>query len=154
MQVNQNQALYSLIGVYYGGTQGQTFAFPDLRGRVVVGRNQVVKDYVQVGTKGGVETVTLTAAQMPTHGHQFAAMVEHANAGGALGNYVASAGTNATITTQHNLYAAPVANGMISLNPGSIQATGGGAAHANIQPLLATNFYICVSGLYPMREDG
>ncbi|CAK0775303.1 hypothetical protein CCP3SC15_5150001 [Gammaproteobacteria bacterium] len=67
--------------------------------------------------------------------------------------YVASAGTSSAITTQHNLYAAPATNGMIPLNPGSIQATGSGVAHANMQPFLATNFYICVSGIYPSRED-
>src|SRR6202035_4755653 len=74
LPINQNQALFSLLGTMYGGNGQTTFALPDLRGRVPIGQGQGpgLSSYV-VGQVGGVESVTLTQSTVPTHRHSFAA---------------------------------------------------------------------------------
>lgn len=149
LSVQQNQALFALIGTAYGGNGTTTFALPDLRSRVMVGNIQSNQGY-KLGTKGGVETVALTQQQMPTHNHQFNVRAEAGTTGLIAGDYVSSSGTSAKITTTQALYAQPGTE--ISLNPGSLSVSGSGGAHNNLQPYLATNYCIAVKGLFPPRN--
>lgn len=108
LQVNQNMALYSLIGNIYGGSASATFALPDLRGRVVVGAGQGtgLPNY-QVGQKGGA--LTLTMDQIPSHAHAL----------GALASATASIGTLVATTTLTGLSATTSMNGVTASAAGS-----------------------------------
>lgn len=152
LPVNQNMALYSLIGNTYGGTPQSTFNLPDLRGRVVVGVGQAASGTTYLeGKAGGAETQALTLSQMPAHNHTFNCRVEPGTTGAVAGNTIATAGTNAAVPTQQPLYAAPGAS-PVPLNPASIATVGGSAPHANMQPFQVTNFYIATAGIYPTRS--
>ncbi|NNM83233.1 MAG: phage tail protein [Burkholderiales bacterium] len=141
--VNQNQALFSLIGTAYGGDGRVNFALPDLRGRVAVGSNPT--DYT-LGAKGGLENVTLTTAQIPRHSHAFNARLEAGTTPAVADNYLSSAGGSAP----QAIYAQPGTG--IPLNPQSIGNYGGSGPHNNLQPYLATNYCIAVTGIYPSRN--
>lgn len=149
LQINQYQALFSLIGTAFGGTS-TTFNLPDLRGRVVVsqGTNAQGKVYTR-GKAGGAEAVTLTAEQLPPHNHAFAARVEAGAVAAVAGNIVSSSVTNGSAPP---LYAAPVTTSApVPLNPGSLSMAGGAGGHPNMQPFLVSNFCIATTGLYPPR---
>lgn len=151
MDVSKNQALFSLLGMTYGGNGSTTFNLPDLRGRAIVGANPMQADYT-LGHAGGAETVAITTAQMPPHNHQ---VMVHKEVGTALnpsGNYLSACGTNTTVPTAQNLFAAPSASAVVPLNPKSLSSAGDGKAHANMQPFLAMNYCIAISGIYPPRN--
>lgn len=155
LPINQYTALFSLLGTAYGGDGRTTFALPDLRGRVMVSKNNAKPDDYTLGKTGGAETVALTAAQLPAHNHNFACRQEAGTVGAIANNFVSSSGASAQIATPQPLYAVPVMTippTMISLNPGSIDNTGDGVVHANMQPFLVTNFCIAMTGLYPPRD--
>jgi microcystin-dependent protein len=154
MLLQQNAALYSLLGIQYGGDGKTTFNLPDLRGRVPMhkglGRDNMM--YTQ-GQAGGSETVTLTAANLPQHTHVVlsdatgnattAAVLPTAN--------VPAVPVNAKVSTLPNLYA-PVGSPTQPLDASAVQATGGNAPHENRQPYLVLNYCIAVQGLYPPRD--
>lgn len=146
LPVNQYSALFSLLGVTYGGDGRTTFGLPDLRGRVPIHPNY---DPVQEGDKGGSETVTLTEAQMPAHTHMVMAIPNGANQATTEGNFLA-AGQNSSGTAT-NLYA----NGRstTSLLKDSVDPQGSGQAHDNMQPFLTINFCIALTGIYPSRSS-
>ncbi len=158
MQVAQNQALFSLIGGTYGGDGRTTFALPDFRGRVPVGPNYTT---VPWGKPGGVENVTLTKTQVPTHTHAFNVNTTAgtANTPGkaasgttpAVHNYLSSANTDSFEKMEHNVYGAFTAPG-VALNAGSISNAGGNQPHNNIQPSAVLNFCIATAGLFPTRQ--
>jgi microcystin-dependent protein len=148
MPVSQNQALFSLLGVQYGGNGSTTFALPDLRSRTPVGAGESTDPawqpppYVQ-GTPGGVESVTLTTLQMPAHGHQVGATTA-AGTGRSPSTQIYGATTG-----QEALYAAPGAQ--VALNQACVGMSGGSQPHTNMQPFLAINFLIALNGIYPQR---
>jgi microcystin-dependent protein len=154
LTINQYTALYSLLGTQFGGDGRANFRLPDLRSRAVLGIGKTATNYTYTtGTYGGVETVALSAGNLPAHSHTVVA--DKTNAGSALPgqNYFAKAVKSATDTTPEPLYASPPANMATSvpLNPASVTPVGAGAAHANIQPYLAISYCIATSGIYPMR---
>ena len=141
LPTNQNQALYSLIGAYFGGNTSN-FALPDLRGRTPVFYDATT----HVGSFGGSETVTLTLPQLPTHTHL------------AQGTNVAadrvSVGVDATALYATGNYQSAYANASgtkVPMNTGVLLPAGGDGAHSNIQPSLVVNFIIATSGTYPQR---
>ncbi|WP_019643478.1 phage tail protein [Novispirillum itersonii] len=149
LPVRQNQALYALIGTRFGGDGSTTFRLPDLRGRVVVGANQWGSSY-HLGEYGGVEEVTLTAAQLPAHNH------------GVMASTVAgsvSAADNIPATTAKNtiagsiptpMYAAPSGtNSVVPLSAETVSSVGEGKAHPNMQPFLVVNTAIALTGIFP-----
>jgi microcystin-dependent protein len=142
LSIAQNEVLFTLIGTTYGGDGVQTFALPDLRGRMPVhqGADGSGNSYV-AGQQGGVEAVTLTANQMPAHTH---ATVD-TNRGTLLsptGAIWAGSGQSAYSTS------APGAQ----LNPASVSAAGQNQPHPNMPPFLAITFIISLLGIFPSRD--
>ncbi|PKP90583.1 MAG: hypothetical protein CVT77_14645 [Alphaproteobacteria bacterium HGW-Alphaproteobacteria-16] len=157
LAVQQYQALYALLGTRYGGTTGQNFMLPDLRGRVPVGAgampdsNRIGVTHLFNGDKGGSETVALTTAQMPAHVHELTAHPGNA-AGAAVGNAIPSTSTKqatapASAPAAPPLYAAP--NPLQPMNSAAVTIAGGGAAHENRQPYLPLIYCIAVQGVWP-----
>ncbi|PLY15511.1 MAG: phage tail protein [Sedimenticola sp.] len=137
LAINSNQALFSLLGTIYGGDGQTTFALPDLRGRVPVGPRQGpgLSNYT-LGQKGGTESVTLTANQIPAH----RGSTLDGDSTDPTGRYPAApnvAGRPA------NAYRADNNTNM---------GTGGGQSHTNVQPYLAINFIIALQGVFPSRN--
>ncbi len=144
LNVQQNQALYALLGNTYGGSAPTTFALPDLQGRVGISMGAATSGTVYwQGQKAGSETVALTQTQIPPHQHTVAVNTAAGTTGSPVGNYFASAPAN------HLLYG-PVSNAT-ALNPATVGPSAGGQGHDNMQPFLVTNFCISLSGLWPPR---
>ncbi len=141
LSIQQNAALFSLLGTTYGGNGTTTFALPDLRGRAPVG---VGSGYVQ-GSQAGTETVTLTAATMPAHNHMLNADSGTTNSqDAAANNFLATGGTPPQL-----IYGAP--NNLVTLDPGTLSQTGGSTPHANMQPFLVLQYCIAINGIFPSR---
>lgn len=135
LPINQNQALFSLLGTTYGGDGRVNFALPDLRGRtpIHVGSGHTL------GERGGEQAHTLSIAEMPTHFHGLnASTTASGGTDNPTGNFLGSAS---------NLYHAPAS--LTPMNPGTIANTGGSQAHLNMQPFLTLNFCIALQGIFP-----
>ncbi|HHY74362.1 MAG TPA: phage tail protein [Bacillus bacterium] len=137
LQINQNQALYSLLGAVYGGDGRTTFALPDLRGRVPI-HFSLTKP---LGTYKGEEEHTLTIPEIPMHTHTAYASSTTADQKYPLNNVWANA---------NNLYHSPTA--LVQMNPSALSNAGGGQAHNNMQPFTVLNFHIATSGIFPSRN--
>ncbi|WP_426400418.1 phage tail protein [Ralstonia sp. R-29] len=150
LAINQNAALFSLLSTQYGGDGIRTFALPDLRGRTPLHRDTT---NTIVGSVGGVETVTLNAAQMPMHNHLFNASTDAATQVnvGATQNHVLA---TSTITTPSGpgtaLYAAP--GTLTALSAETCADTGETQPHENMQPSLVLNYIIALTGIFPSRN--
>ncbi|WP_301232250.1 tail fiber protein [Pandoraea capi] len=154
MNVNVNQALYSLLGVQYGGDGRTTFRLPDLRGRVAMHRQP--GKYEQ-GVPNGTETVTLTAQQIPAHTHEFhtAAIGATQPVAGPDKNRVLAKSVNVKDgqTTDGPLLYGPVTSSTLSAeSPEACGTTSDALGHNNMQPSLVMNYMICVNGIYPSRS--
>ncbi len=139
LPINQNQALFSLLGTTYGGNGQTTFALPDLRGRVPlhVGNGHTL------GERGGEETHTLSQAEMPAHPHSLAARGgSGANKGTPFQNVW---GSNSAVN-QFSVTADTV------MNPGAVTTVGGGQSHPNMPPVLTLSVCIALQGSYPTRN--
>ncbi|HZW26299.1 MAG TPA: tail fiber protein [Gallionella sp.] len=155
LDVNSYQALFSLLGTIYGGDGVNTFALPDLRGRVPVGQGQGtdLTDRV-LGQSGGSETATVSEAQLPAHTHvwQVSTGPGSTNVPGPTAMLAKPAGT----TNACNLYRAGSESG-ITYTAGPtdmISTAGSGAAHPNVMPSMALNYIICVqNGAFPQRAN-
>ncbi len=151
LSINQNQALFSLIGTYYGGDGRTTFALPDLRGRILEG----FAGNKPIGTRYGQEQVTLTTSELPAHTH-----VVHAhNAEGSdlLNNnedYTAQVSIfeNGASSPKYSVNAFGAPTNLTSLHNNSISHSGGGMSHENRQPFLTMNYCINTIGIYPSRN--
>lgn len=139
LPINQNQALYSLLGTLYGGDGETTFGLPDLRGRTPL---HAGTGYSQ-GQKSGAETHALSLAEMPSHRH-----VPRA-ATGPLANPspIPGAGKVLADSAPGEIYRA--AADLAATSSGTVSPVGIGQAHGNMQPCLALNFCIALQGLFP-----
>ena len=152
LPINQNQALFSLIGTIYGGDGRTTFALPDLRGRAPIhhGKGPGLSDRRQ-GAKVGSETNTLNINQLPshTHGASLQASSGAADSGQADGRSLAHETRGANNPDIYNS-AAPT----IAMNADAVKltATGGGQSVNNMQPSLAVNYIIALVGTFPSRS--
>lgn len=140
LPIAQNTALFSLLGTTYGGNGVSTFGLPDLRSRAPMhpgsGPGLAPRN---LGQGYGSESVVLSTAQMPAHGHPIEASQLQANRGNPVGGRQA--------TTRDPVYAASCASA-----PGLASAPAGGAqAHPNMQPSLVVNFIIALQGVFPPR---
>jgi microcystin-dependent protein len=136
LPINQNQALFSLLGTMYGGNGQTTFALPDLRGRVPM--------HVGTNTQGasfGQEAHTITLNELPAHNHLVMANNTSATEPAPGGNVLASS---------PNTYV-PFGN-PTTIHPGTFSNVGGGQAHENRQPYLALNWMIALQGIFPSRN--
>jgi microcystin-dependent protein len=134
LPINQNQALFSLLGTTFGGNGQTTFALPDMRGQTPIhaGAGHVL------GERGGEQAHTLSIAEVPRHAHAFHA--SQSNADIPLPD-------SAMFGTSNNMYAAP--NNLTGLNPQTIANVGGSQAHLNMQPFLTLSFCIALQGIFP-----
>ena len=160
LPINQNQALFSLLGTTYGGNGQTTFALPDLRGRVPNGWGQGagLENY-DLGQQGGVEAVTLTVLNMPPHTHALNVTPLNANLGSknAAANQRGPAGNvpaieAAGVTAIYSTAAPDAVLGASAIAPAMSAANaGGGTPHANVQPYLVLNYCIALVGTFPSR---
>jgi microcystin-dependent protein len=139
LPINQNQALFSLLGTTFGGDGRVNFALPDLRGRtpIHVGSGHTL------GERGGEQAHTLSIAELPTHTHVLSASGSTANSpapGSPAPNVLAS-------TAPDPIYA-PAAN-LVALRAGTVANTGGSQAHLNMEPFLTLSFCIALIGIFP-----
>ena len=146
LPINQNQALYSLLGTTYGGDGRTTFALPDLRGRVPVHTgSQPGNEQVTLGEKAGQETHTLSAAELPQHTHTVSASGNQATESSLAGNVLSSQARRG-IAMYNNT------TSRTELDAGTVTNSGGGQAHNTMQPFLTINFSIALQGLFPSRN--
>jgi len=161
LPINQNQALFSLLGTTYGGDGRVTFALPDLRGRVPLGFGQGpgLGNYV-LGQVGGSETVVLGVTQLPAHTHATSASgltvtARCRNSAGdrqtPVGNVPSIEAAGVTATYSDALPDANMNSGAIAMD-GVTAASGGSQPHANVQPSLALTFCIALQGVFPSQN--
>jgi microcystin-dependent protein len=137
LPINQNQALFSLLGTTYGGNGQTTFALPNLQGQVPIHEG----DGHTLGEKGGSSSVTVNIQQLPQHIH-----------GGACTNANATTNdpSNAFLAAANNLYTSP--GSLTTMQPGSVTSVGGSQPHNNMMPYLVLNFCIALQGIFPSRN--
>jgi microcystin-dependent protein len=136
LPISENDALFTLIGTTYGGDGENTFALPDLRGRLPIHQGN---GFVLAET-GGAEEVTLTVQQSPAHSHPMLASADIANSPNPGAHVLAE-----TVSTTP-YFAGPPA---VTLAPQSILPTGGSQPHSNLQPFLCVNYIISLFGIFP-----
>lgn len=135
LPINQNQALFSILGTTYGGDGRQTFGLPNLQGRTPMH----VGNGIVLGELGGETAHTLNISELPAHNHVPAGSSNNASAPAPTGNLWA------TVSGGQHYAAAPNA----SMNPAGITATGGNQPHENMSPYLVLNFIIALQGIFP-----
>jgi microcystin-dependent protein len=136
LPINQNQALFSLLGTTYGGNGQTNFALPDLRGRVPMHMGSV---HIE-GERAGSASVTVTTSTMPAHTHVAQASQTNGDTNAPGGHILAAS----------PIYAGPA--NFVSLNPGTITSVGGSQPHENRHPFLVLNFCIALQGIFPSRN--
>ncbi len=139
MPINQNQALFSLLGTMYGGNGQTTFALPDFRGKVPI---HVGSGFIQ-GQAGGQAAHTITQSEMPQHVHFF-------NSKNVAATATTPDNTVVIANSPSNAYAPPGA--LVALAPNLVSNTGGSQPHENRQPYLVLNFIIALQGIFPSRN--
>ena len=145
LPISQNQSLYALLGTSFGGDGRTSFNLPDMRSRT-----PLHAEGGRPGNKGGIESVTLTTAEMATHTHSMKATTGNGNSKDFSGNIMAAGFDNRDGKGSVDMYA-PAAN-LTALNAESVTANGSGLSHNNMQPTTVVNFCIALSGLFPSRN--
>src|SRR4051812_46119496 len=137
LPINQNQALFSLLGTTYGGDGRVNFGLPDLRGNVPIhfGSGHTL------GEKGGEQAHTLKLTEMPQHLHLVQASTTSGDTASA---------NNTVLAAALNLYGPP--GNLTTLVPTSITNFGGSQAHTNMQPFLVLTFCIALQGIFPSQS--
>ncbi|WP_369986798.1 phage tail protein [Pseudomonas xanthosomatis] len=152
--INENQALFSLLGTTFGGNGSVNFGLPDLRGRVAISRNDVATPALgvhAVGSTGGQETVSMTTAQMPQHTHLVNASNLQTNQATPANGFFS---TSTTLDYKGLSQPAYAVSGTqpVSLDPATVGNAGEGAPMNNMQPFLSMNYCIATVGYYPNRQ--
>jgi microcystin-dependent protein len=139
LPINQNQALFSLLGTTFGGDGRVNFALPDLRGRTPIhtGSGHTL------GERGGEQAHTLSIAELPTHTHAANGSSTTAAAAVPGGNLLGAV----DITTFGNAYGG--ASNLVAFSPQAVANVGGSQAHLNMQPFLTLSFCIALQGIFP-----
>lgn len=138
LPINQNQALFSLMGTTYGGNGQTNFALPDLRARVPIH----VGNAHTLGERAGADAHTLTTAEMPAHAHEMRATAQSATQGFPAGALLA-----VPSSALGPVYAQAPAT--TQLAAGTLATQGGSQAHSNLQPFLVLNFCVALQGIFP-----
>jgi microcystin-dependent protein len=142
--ISENDTLFTLIGTTYGGDGQETFALPDLQGRVPIHQGTSGGITYQLGEKAGTETVTLTTQQIPNHRHAAQCRNADSNSGTPQNSIWAKNQTNQTIYSN----VAPATN----MNNGALLPAGGNQPHENMMPFLTINFIISLFGVFPSQN--
>jgi microcystin-dependent protein len=137
LAINQNQALFSLLGTTYGGDGRVNFALPDLRGRTPI---HIGQGFIQ-GERGGEEFHTVIQQEMPAHNHNWQATTSDASQ--PVPNNAYFAGSANTYTTLNNI---------TTMHPATIANAGGSQPHENRQPFSVLNCIIALQGIFPSRN--
>ena len=135
LPINQNQALFSLLGTTFGGDGRVNFALPDLRGRVPIH----VGSGHTLGERGGEPSHTLSIAEIPTHTHVLNGSSTQGTLNDPTGAVIAKSAQNAYVAAQN----------LTAMAPQVVTNTGGSQAHLNMQPFLTLNFSIALQGIFP-----
>jgi microcystin-dependent protein len=141
LSIQQNAALFSIIGTFYGGNGTTTFALPDLRGRVPVHFSNTIV----LGERAGEEFVTIQNSQMPAHVHTLMGTTSTATSPAPGGNILA-------VATRAVTAYAPSGGTLQALAPSSLAPAGNSQPHSNLQPYLTVNFVIALVGIFPSRN--
>jgi microcystin-dependent protein len=136
LAIQQNQALFSLLGTTYGGDGIRTFALPNLQGRTPTHMGAGLT----LGELGGEQNHTLSLPELPSHVHLVNASTATTGVDNPAGNYLGG---------NPNLYHA--GPGTTTMSPNTVGPTGGSQAHNNMQPYLTLNFCIALQGIFPSR---
>lgn len=142
LSIAENEVLFQLIGTTYGGDGQETFALPNLQSRIPIHRGAGPDGVTYtLAEMGGVEQVTLTTQQIPSHTHAL-------TASSALGNQSAPANL---VLAQMPASITPLIEdtASVAMSPGAIAATGGSQPHENCQPFLCVNYIISLFGIFP-----
>jgi microcystin-dependent protein len=137
LPINQNQALFSLLGTTFGGDGRVNFALPNLQGNVPIH----VGSGHTLGEKGGSQAVTLSISTLPTHTHVMQGTTATGDVAIPLNNLLA--------TTPAKIYDGPA--NLVALNPATVPNVGGSQAHLNMQPFLVLTFCIALQGIFPSQ---
>ncbi len=138
LPINQNQALFSLLGTTYGGDGRVNFGLPNLQGRTPfhIGSGLVL------GQQGGAQAVTLNITQLPAHNHVPMATTANPSVGPVVGNLWCQNSVSAYSNQAPNA----------AMSPAGIGNTGGSQAHPNMSPFLVLNFCIALQGIFPSQN--
>lgn len=139
LPISENETLFQLIGTTYGGDGQSTFALPDMRGRLPIHQGN---GFILAET-GGVEEITLTANQIPSHNHQMLASTQPATTSVPQGAVFAE--------PEVDLYNDEGGTPDTALHAASIGAVGGNQPHTNMQPYLCVNYIISLFGIFPSQ---
>jgi len=141
LPINQNQALFSLLGTTFGGNGQTNFALPDLRGRAAMhtGNGHTL------GEKAGEQAHTLTISELPQHLHFENASQDVSSTNTPANNLVLAKSTAA------NLYGSGASN-LVAMAPDALSNVGGSQAHTNMQPYTVINFCIALQGIFPSQN--
>jgi microcystin-dependent protein len=140
IRIDQNQALFALLGTTYGGDGRTTFGLPNLQGRIPLH----IGNGLLLGQAGGETAHTLTQQEMPTHIHFLQASSTQGDQATVAGNVLAR--------EVGNIYSANAGNTPVQFTGGVISNVGGSQAHQNMQPYLTLNFCIALVGVFPSRN--
>jgi microcystin-dependent protein len=143
LPINQNQALFSLLGTTYGGNGTTNFALPDLRERTAVHPGAGIT----LGERSGSQAHTLSLAELPAHDHALRASSDLAASTSASGNVLGKKGRFGK-----DIYVPAATGNPVALRNDAVSSVGGAQAHMNMQPFLALNFVIALQGIFPSRS--
>jgi microcystin-dependent protein len=145
MPISENDTLFNLIGTTYGGDGQETFAVPDLQGRVPIhqGQGPGISQTYQIGETAGTESVTLSTNQIPIHTHALLASTDPANAVAPTGNVLAN---------PVNTFPYFPSTGSVQLNQATLTPVGGSQPHENMMPFLVVTYIISLFGIFPTQS--
>jgi len=146
MPISQNDTLFNLIGTTYGGDGQSTFALPNLQSRFPIhaGTGSGLSTY-QLGESGGVEQVTLTTNQIPSHTHAAVCTTDFGQQPQPTSAYWAQPVTGTMFTGAGQ-------TPLVNLNANAVQPVGGSQPHENMSPFLCVNFILSLFGIFPTQN--
>jgi microcystin-dependent protein len=143
--IQQNLALFSVLGTAFGGNGTLNFGLPNLQGKFPLdyGQGQGLSPY-GMGETGGYTQVVLSTGQLPQHSHQVIVSNSPADSRSPQGNVLA--------VSDHYIYATGVPSSTVNLSAAAVTQTGGSEPHNNVQPFIVLNFIISLTGIFPSRS--